>query len=54
MTMMKNEDVDHENKVTWQKLVLHSAIEAAQDDRLVAQGRNSYHVTVAIVLVGFH
>ena len=40
---MKNEDVDHENKVTWQKLVLHSAVEAAQNDRLMSQGWNGFN-----------
>ena len=28
--------------ITWQELVLHSAVEAAQNDRLMAQGWNCF------------
>ena len=37
------------NKVTWQEFVLHSAVEAAQDDRLVSEGWNSSHVTLSYI-----
>ena len=37
--------------ITWQELVLHSAVEAAQNDRLMAEGWNCFD---GRLLLGIH
>ena len=38
--------------ITWQELVLHSAVEAAQNDRLMAEGWNCFDDCILALCVG--